>query len=148
MAFTPRTIVLAARGGIALATAGVVAIGATEPAAPSAMLLAGGGWGATLLVLAAFPRVRKNDLLAAVAGCGALVGGLTAAGDVADFVGAAIAGLAGPAAVALTVSMMRVRQLAASNEHMPFVEWRRLDRRRRSEAQLPAPPMKTLHIRD
>lgn len=148
MSLTPRTIVLAARGGIAVASAGLIAIGATESAAPPALLLAGGGWGASLLVLAAFPRIRKNDLLAAVGGCGGLIGFLTASGGIGDFALAALAGLAGPIAVALTLSTMRVRQLAASNEHMPFVEWRQLDRRRRSDARQPEAPMKTLPARD
>jgi len=148
MALTPGTIKLAARGGMGVATIGLMVAGGTETGAPPAMLLAGGGWAASLLVLLSFPRVRKNDLLAAVGGCGGIAGFLTTSGGIENAALAALAGIAGPAALALTLSVMRVRHLAAANEHMPFVEWRQLDRRRRSDAELPALPAKPVPIRD
>jgi hypothetical protein len=138
---TPRIVVIAARGGIALATAGAIVIGGTETAPPSSAMLPGGGWGLSLLALMAFPRVRKNDLLFPLAGCSAAAGYLTAAPGLDASLWAVAAGASGPLAVALTLSLMYVRYQAASNQHMSFVEWRQLDRRkRRADTKLPAVP--------
>lgn len=138
MPFTPRFIVLGARSGIALATAGAIVAGGTEIAPPSSMMLVGAGWGLSLLALMAFPRVRKNDLLLPLAGCCAVAGYLTSASGLDNALWAAAAGASGPLAVAATLALMYTRYQAASNPHMSFVEWRQLDRRRkRSDTKLP-----------
>jgi hypothetical protein len=138
---TPRFVVMAARGGIALATAGAIVIGGTETAPPSSAMLAGGGWGLSLLALMGFPRVRKNDLLFPLAACTAAAGYLTAAPGLDASLWATAAGASGPLAIAVTLSLMYVRYQAASNQHMSFVEWRQLDRRKkRVETKLPAIP--------
>lgn len=138
---TPRFVVIAARGGIALATAGAIFLGGTESEPPSSAMLAGGGWGLSLIVLMAFPRVRKNDLLLPLAGCTAAAGYLTAAPGPDAALWAIAAGAFGPLAVALTLSLMYIRYQAASNQHMSFVEWRHLDRRkRRADTKLPGLP--------
>lgn len=138
MPLTPRTIMIAARGCLALATIGAILVGGSATMPPSALLLAGGGWGAALLVMLGFPRVRKNDLLSAVGGCAALTGFLTAAGGVGPALTASLLGAAGPGAIALTMAMLRVRHLAAANPHMSFTEWKQVDRRRRrTDAPIP-----------
>ncbi len=129
MALTPRMVVLGARGGIALATAGAIVIGGTETAPPSSMMLAGAGWGLSLLALMAFPRVRRNDLLLPLAGCCAVAGYLTSASGLDAAIRATLAGASGPLAVAATLGLMYTRYKAASNAHMSFVEWRQFDRR-------------------
>jgi hypothetical protein len=132
---TPRMIVLGARGGIALATAGVIVVGGTETAPPPSILLAGGGWGFSLLALMAFPRVRRNDLLFSLGACTALAGYLASAHGIE----------AGIISAAATLALMQVRYKAASNPHMSFVEWRQFDRRRRrSDSKAPAPPAITI----
>lgn len=131
MPLTPRNVALASRVGLALsATASIVSLAAVEPSALPP-LLAGGSWIASLLTLLAFPRVRKNDLLTVVGGSCALAGVLIAQPDVGSGLMNAVAGAFGPAIIAATLEVMRVRQLANANWHMPFVEWRQLDRRRR-----------------
>jgi hypothetical protein len=142
---TPRMIVLGARGGIALATAGVIVVGGTETAPPPSILLAGGGWGFSLLALMAFPRVRRNDLLFSLGACTALAGYLASAHGIEAGIISALIGASGPLAVAATLALMQVRYKAASNPHMSFVEWRQFDRRRRrSDSKAPAPPAITI----
>jgi hypothetical protein len=148
MKLTPRMIAMAARGGLGLCTAGaILAVATSDLGAPPPLLLAGCGWGASLLTMLAFPRVRRNDLLASVAACSAFTGFLTAAGPFEARALAALAGLSGPLSVGITMAMMRVRHLAASNWHMPFAEWQQLDRRRRgSDSPKPALTVKSVVI--
>lgn len=131
MSLTPRKIVLAARSGLGIVTIGGITLGAADFGAPAPLLLAGGGWAVSALTLLSFPRVRKNDLLMSLAGCSALAGYLTAARGFEAGMLAALACLAGPASIAIMITVMRVRHLAAANSHMPFSEWQQLDRRRR-----------------
>ena len=125
---TPRNIVIAARVGLVAGVAAVVSYVFVAPRlSPVALIL--GGSAASLLTLLAFPRVRRNELLVAVATCGALTGCLRATGWTLDTLATVASGVAGPAIVAMTLSVIRVRNLAASNAHMSFVEWRQFDRR-------------------
>jgi hypothetical protein len=142
---TPRTIALSARGGLALCAAGIVSLEATEPAALP-LVLAGGGWCVSMLALLSFPRIRKNDLLLAIGGSSSLAGFLTASPDLTAASLNAAAGATGPGLIALTLAAMRIRQLAGENWHMPFVEWRQIDRRRRARRQSPVVPIGTIQI--
>jgi hypothetical protein len=142
---TPRMIVLAARGGLVLATAAVIVLGGTETAPPPFILLAGSGWALSLMALLAFPRVRRNDLLFSLSACTALAGYLTAPRGLEAGIVGALAGTSGPLAVSLTLALMGVRYKAASNPHMSFVEWRQFDRRRRrTDPQVPVKPAITV----
>ena len=116
---------------------GVAAAASYVSVAPrlSQVALIMGGSAGSLLTLLAFPRVRRNELLVAVATCGALTGCLRATGWTLDTLGTVLSGLAGPLVVALTLSVIRVRNLAASNAHMSFVEWRQFDRRSKNRGE-------------
>ena len=146
MPLTPRKVALSARAGLALCAAGMLSAEAIEPTAMP-LVLAGGGWCASLLALLAFPRVRKNDLLLAIGASHSVAGLLVAVPNLEAGLLNAAAGAFGPGFIALTLSVMYVRGLANANWHMPFVEWRQLDRRRRpSDRPAEARQIRTVQI--
>lgn len=138
MALTPNNVVFGARAGlVALATADAfLPHGALSP---GLVALAIGYFGA-LASLLAFPRVRRGDVIAALAA------GITLRACMPAFATDAIdvtAWLGGSIGITLAIAPQTVaqaRRLAASNAHMPFAEWRTLaHRRRRSDRRADAP---------
>jgi len=145
MPLTPRTIVVAARGGLGLAAIGALILG-FEPFDPPALFLTGTAWGVSMLTLLSFPRVRRKDLLTGLcAGC-TFAGYLATSGSIEARALGALAGLAAPLALSITFLVMRTRHLAASNWHMPFTEWQQLDRRRRRDTPIVKLPPETVVI--
>jgi hypothetical protein len=123
---TPGQIMVAARAGMVATVAyGISGIAMeTGPIGFGAL-----GYCGTLAGFLAFPRIRRDDILIASTGGVTLAAGAAAFGTGHFDVISWAAAIVGIALTVVPLVAARVRRLAASNPHMPFAEWRVLERR-------------------